>query len=191
MKVTRLILWITALVLIAALGFSVISIAVKNKGGGNGPVISKQVKNTQKFNDGLPREGMFKYEAKIEKEGTYRITYNPALRSKTFAVGAEVYDTEGVMVGAAILFSGEETTQDYKFKKGTICIEYRYITSEQDFKDYAADFSASFGDISLDEALGKVQFSKFKENGTVSVNIKTSVSPAKGIKYTSDRKSVV
>ena len=185
MKITRLILWITALVLIAALGFSVISIAVKNKGGGNGPVVSKQVKNSQKFNDGLPREGMFKYETKIQKEGSYRITYNPALKSKTFVIGAEVYDTEGVMVGATILFNGEETKQDFKFKKGTISIEYRYITSEQDFKDFVADFGASFGDISLDEALNKVQFSKFKENGTVSVNIKTSVNPVKGIKYTS------
>lgn len=182
MKITKLILWIAALVLTVALGFSVISVEVKNKSGLAAPVTTKQVKNTQKFTDGLPREDFFKYETKIEKEGKYRITFNPNLKSKTFVIGSGVYDSDGTLVGSAILFNGEEVTNEYDFKKGTVCIEYRYITSEQDFKDYAADFSASFGNITLKEALKKVQFSKFKENGTVSVNIKTSLTAVKASK---------
>jgi len=176
-KITKIILWITALVLTIALGFSVIFVATKNKVGGTGATAAKQVKNTQKFTEGLPRENVFKYEKKIDKEGAYRITFDPNLKSKTFVIGSEVFDTEGTMVDALILFNGETVEKDYKFKKGTICIEYRYITSEQDFKDYVADLDASIGDITLKEALKKVQFSKFKENGTVSVNIKTSISP--------------
>ena len=183
-KITKLIVWIIALVLTVALGFSVITVAVKNKGVGSGTVTTKQVKNTQKFTDGLPRENIFKYETKIEKDGTYRITFKPDLKSKTFVIGSEVFDSDGIMIGAAILFNGEEVTNDYKFKKGTICIEYRYITSEQDFKDYVADFSASYGDITLKEALKKVQFSKFNENGRVNVNIKTSLTAAKGSRVT-------
>lgn len=184
MKVTKLILWITALVLTVALGFSVISIAVKSKGGGSGPVTTKQVKNTQKFTDGLPKEGLFKYEMKIEKEGTYRVTFNPSLKSKTFVLGSEVYDSDGKMIGASILYSDEEVKNDYKFQKGTVCFEFRYITTEQDFQDFVADFDASFGGSSIKSALKKVQFSKFKENGTVSVNVKTSVSAASGAKVT-------
>ena len=181
MKVTKLVLWITALVLIIALGFSVISTAVKNKGGSRaGQVTSKQVKNTQKFTDGLPKNGLFKYETKIAKEGKYRIAFEPDLKSKTFVIGSEVFDTEGKMIGAFVLFSGEEVTEDYEFKKGTVCIEYRYITTEQDFKDFVGDFDASFGDITLKEALKKVQFSRFNEDGSVSVNIKTSISAVKG-----------
>ena len=181
MKVTKLVLWITALVLIIALGFSVISTAVKNKGGSRaGQVTSKQVKNTQKFTDGLPKNGLFKYETKIAKEGKYRIAFEPDLKSKTFVIGSEVFDTEGNMIGAFVLFSGEEVTKDYEFKKGTVCIEYRYITTEQDFKDFVGDFDASFGDITLKEALKKVQFSRFNEDGSVSVNIKTSISAVKG-----------
>ena len=182
MKVTKLILWIMALVLVAALGFSVISTAVKSKGGGAGMVTSKQVKNTQKFTDGLPKEGLFKYEMKIEKEGTYRVTFNPALKSTTFVLGSEVYDSDGKMIGASILYSDEEVKNDYQFQKGTVCFEFRYITTEQDFKDFVADFDASFGSSSIKSALKKVQFSKFKENGTVSVNVKTSVSAVKGVK---------
>ena len=184
MKITKLILWITALVLTIALGFSVIFIAVRSKGGGQGTAVTKQVKNTQKFTDGLPKEGMFKYETKVEKDGTYSITFNPNLKSKTFVIGSEVYDRDGVMVGASVLFSGEEVKNSYKLKKGTVRIEYRYITSEQDFKDFVADFDASFGDITLKEALKKVQFSRFNENGTVSVNIKTSISAVKASKVT-------
>ena len=180
MKITKLVLWIIALVLTVALGFSVISIAVKNKGGGTGTVTTKQVKNTQKFTEGLPRENLFKYETKIDKEGKYSISFDPKLKSKTFVIGCEVYDTDGVMAGAVILFNGEEVKQEYDFKKGTICIEYRYITSEQEFKDYVADLNASMGDLTLKEALKKIQFSKFNENGTVSVNITTSLTAVKG-----------
>jgi len=179
-KITKLVLWIIALVLTVALGFSVITTAVRNKGAGTGAVTSKQVKNTQKFNDGLPRENLFKYETKIEKEGKYGISFKPNLKSKTFVVGGEVYDTNGVLAGAVILFNGEEVTQEYDFKKGTICIEYRYITSDQEFKDYVADLNAYIGDVTLKEALKKVQFSRFNEDGTVSVSITTSLTAVKG-----------
>lgn len=184
MKVTKLILWITALVLTVALGFSVISTAVKSKGGGTGKVTAKQVKNTQRFTDGLPKEGLFKYEMKIEKEGTYRVTFDPNLKSDTFVLGSEVYDSDGKMIGASILYNNQEVKNDYKFQKGTVCFEFRYITTEQDFEDFVADFDASFGASSIKSALKKVQFSKFKENGTVSVNVKTSVSAATGTKVT-------
>lgn len=178
MKITKLILWISALVLIVALGFSVIYVAVGRKGVTGESVASKQVKNSQKFTDGLPQEAYFKYEAKISEEGKYRVTFKPALKTDTFVLGSEVYDSDGKLIGAAILFSDEESKADYKFSEGTCSFYFRYITSEQDFKDFIEEYNVKLGDMTPKEALKKVDFSEFKDNGSVSVSVKVNLSKA-------------
>ena len=183
MKVTKLILWITALVLIAALGFSVISIAVRRSGSGARQISTKVVKNAQKFTDGLPREGVFKYETRIKNDGKYRVTFNPKLTpSGTYVLGCEVYDSDGKLLGATVLYNGEDFTDDYKFSEGTCSIFFRYITSVQDLEDYVEEYDASYGASSIRKATEKVNFKKFKDNGTVSVNCKVTVGAVGGSK---------
>ena len=179
MKITKLVLWITALVLIVALGFSVNYISVKGSAGGTTQVASKQVKNTQKFTDGLPREGLFKYETKISNEGTHRITIDPKISPAYCVIGSEIYDSSGKLLGAAVLFDGEEVKLDYKFTEGTCSFLFRYITSEQDFRDFVEEYDAIYNADSVSQALKKANFSKFKENGTVSVSCKVTLAKVK------------
>ena len=183
MKITKLVLWIIALVLIVALGFSVISIAVRKKTGASSKISTKQVKNTQRFTDGLPKEDIFKYETKISKAGTYRITFEPDITPNTCVIGSEVYDSDGKLLGAAILYDEDEYTVSYKFTEGTCAFMFRYITTEQDFRDFIEEYDASYGASSIRKALEKVDFSKFKENGKVTVNCKVTIGTGKGMGY--------
>ncbi len=183
MKITKLILWIAALVLIVALGFSVISIAVKGKTGGSSKITTKQVKDTQRFTDGLPSKDIFKYETKISKEGTYNITFEPDISPATCVIGSEVYDSDGKLLGAAVLYDDDEYNVSYKFTEGTCSFMFRYITTEQDFRDFIEEYDASYGASSIRKALEKVDFSKFKENGRVTVNCKVTIGTGKGTGY--------
>ena len=178
MKIAKLILWIAALVLIAALGFSVISLSVKGSGRNTSQTTTKQIKNTQRFSDGLPENELFKYETKISKAGTYRIAFNPTASAKTFAVGSEIYDSDGKILGTLVLLSGEETRADYKFKEGTCSILFRYLTSEQDLRDFIEEYDAKFNAKSVRELVSKIHFDSFKSNGTVTFNCKVSVGKA-------------
>lgn len=183
MKITKLILWIAALVLIVALGFSVISIAVKEKTGGSSKITTKQVKDTQRFTDGLPSKDIFKYETKISKEGTYNITFEPDISPATCVIGSEVYDSDGKLLGAAVLYDDDEYSVSYEFTEGTCSFMFRYITTEQDFRDFIEEYDASYGASSIRKALEKVDFSKFKENGRVTVNCKVTIGTGKGTGY--------
>lgn len=183
MKITKLILWIAALVLIVALGFSVISIAVKGKTGGSSKITTKQVKDTQRFTDGLPSKDIFKYETKISKEGTYNITFEPDISPATCVIGSEVYDSDGKLLGAAVLYDDDEYNVSYEFTEGTCSFMFRYITTEQDFRDFIEEYDASYGASSIRKALEKVDFSKFKENGRVTVNCKVTIGTGKGTGY--------
>ena len=183
MKITKLILWIAALVLIVALGFSVISIAVKGKTGGSSKITTRQVKDTQRFTDGLPSKDIFKYETKISKEGTYNITFEPDISPATCVIGSEVYDSDGKLLGAAVLYDDDEYNVSYKFTEGTCSFMFRYITTEQDFRDFIEEYDASYGASSIRKALEKVDFSKFKENGRVTVNCKVTIGTGKGTGY--------
>ncbi len=183
MKITKLILWIAALVLIVALGFSVISIAVKGKTGGSSKITTKLVKDTQRFTDGLPSKDIFKYETKISKEGTYNITFEPDISPATCVIGSEVYDSDGKLLGAAVLYDDDEYNVSYEFTEGTCSFMFRYITTEQDFRDFIEEYDASYGASSIRKALEKVDFSKFKENGRVTVNCKVTIGTGKGTGY--------
>lgn len=182
-KITKLILWIAALVLIVALGFFVISIAVKGKTGGSSKITTKHVKDTQRFTDGLPSKDIFKYETKISKEGTYSITFEPDISPATCVIGSEVYDSDGKLLGAAILYDEEDYSASYEFTEGTCSFMFRYITTEQDFRDFIQEYDASYGASSIRKALEKVDFSKFKENGKVTVNCKLTIGTGRGTGY--------
>ena len=181
MKIAKLILWITALVLIAALGFSLIYVSVKGKGGSSSQttVSSKQVKNTQQFTDGLPREGLFRYETKIKKAGTYRVTFDPVISPDTCVIGSEVYDSDGNLLGALILYDGEVSKGDYSFTEGTCSFVFRYLTTEQDFMDFVEEYDASFNASTINKALKKVDFASFDENGKVTVKCNVSIGSGK------------
>lgn len=184
MKVAKLVLWISALVLIAALGFSVIYVSVKQKDNASVMVSSKQVKNTQRFSDGLPREGLFKYETKISKEGKYSVTFTPEFSSNTFVIGSEVYDSDGKLLGAVVLYDGEEKKDRYAFTEGTCSFVFRYLTTEQDFRDFVDEYEADYNASSISKALQKVDFEGFDENGKVTVNCKVGIgsSSASGVR---------
>lgn len=179
MKVSKLILWISALVLIAALGVSVIYIKV-SRSKTSAFVTGMNVVNSTKFTDGLPDVDFFKHEEKIEREGKYNITFEPTLVPGHFVIGNEVYDSDGKMIGASVLFDKEALKTAYKFKEGTCAFHFRYITSEQDLRDYVDEYDASLGGMTLDEVVKKVNFSGFKENGRVTVRIKGSFSYSTG-----------
>ena len=178
MKIAKLILWIVALVLTAALGFSVISISVRGSGKNTSDTVTKQLKSSQKFSGGLPAKDLFKFETKIRKAGTYRITIDPTTSYKTFVIGSEIYDSDGKLVGAMVLLSGEESKADYKFTEGTCSILFRYLTTEQDLRDFIEEYDASFNAKSIREFVSKVHFSNFNQNGTVTFNCKVSIGKA-------------
>lgn len=177
-KITKLVLWIIALVLIVALGFSVVPISVKVKSGTK-EIASKQVKNTQRFSDGLPAEDFFKYEKKISKAGKYRISFKPSISPDTCVLGCEVYDSDGKLLGASILYNNEDLNVDYSLTEGTFSIMFRYITTEQDFRDYVEEYDAKYKADSIRKAIGKVDFDSFKKNGRVTVSCKVSISSVK------------
>lgn len=174
MKVTKLVLWITALALIVALGFSVVCIAVSRKGV-TGPTASGNVRYETLYTDGLPDVDFFKYEAKIEKAGKYRVTFEPSLKSESFVLGCEAYDSDGKILAASVLFDGEAVKNTYEFKEGTCAFHFRHITSEQDLRDYIDEYEVSLGSKSLDEVLEKVDFDGFKDNGSVTVRVKVNL----------------
>ena len=177
MKIAKLILWITALVLIAALGFSVIYVSVKGKGSSSYQtnVSSNQVRNTQQFTDGSPREDEFRYETRIKKTGTYRVTFDPVISPNTCVIGSEIYDADGTLLGAVILYDGEVSKTDYVFTEGTCSFVFRYITTEQEFTDFVDKYDASFNSPNINKAIGKVDFANFDGNGKVSVNCKVGI----------------
>ena len=172
-----------ALVLTVALGFSVISISVKGSGKNSGQVTTKSIKKSSKFTDGLPKEDLFKYETKISKAGTYRITLDPTISTKTFAVGSEVYDCDGKLLGAFVLFNGEQVKAEYKYKEGTCSFLFRYLTTEEDLRDFIEEYEASYNAKSIREAVKKVKFDKFNENGTASFSCNVSIGKASASKY--------
>ena len=178
MKIAKLILWIVALVLTAALGFSVISLSVRGSGKNTSETVTKNLKSSQKFSGGLPSKDLFKFETKIKKAGTYRITIDPTTSYKTFVIGSEVYDSDGKLIGAMVLLSGEESKADYKFTEGTCSILFRYLTTEQDLRDFIEEYDATFNAKSIREFVSKVHFSDFNQNGTVTFNCKVSIGKA-------------
>ena len=178
MKIAKLILWIVALVLTVALGFSVIFISVRGSGKNTSQTVTKQLKNSSKFSDGLPEKDLFKFETKIKKAGTYRITIDPTTSNKTFVIGSEVYDSDGKILGAMVILSGEESKADYWFKEGTCSILFRYLTTDQDLRDFIEEYDASFNAKTIRELVSKVHFSNFNENGTVTFNGKVSIGKA-------------
>lgn len=182
MKIAKLVLWITALVLIAALGFSLIYVSVKGKGvsASQTNISSKQVRNTQQFTDGLPREGLFRYETKIKKAGTYRVTFDPVISPNTCVIGSEIYDSDGTLLGAVILYDGEESKNDYIFTEGTCSFVFRYLTTEQDFTDFVDEYDASFNASNINKAISKVDFASFDGNGKVTVKCKVSIGSGAG-----------
>ena len=178
MKIAKLILWIVALVLTMALGFSVIFISIRGSGKNTSETVTKNIKSSQKFSGGLPSKDLFKFETKIRKAGTYRITIDPTTSYKTFVMGSEVYDSDGKLIGAMVLLSGEESKADYKFNEGTCSILFRYLTNEQDLRDFIEEYDATFNAKSIREFVSKVHFSDFNQNGTVSFNCKVSIGKA-------------
>lgn len=172
-----------ALVLTVALGFSVISLSVRSSGKNTSQTTTKQLKSSQKFSGGLPEKDLFKFETKISKAGTYRVTLDPSTSKKTFVIGCEVYDSDGRLLGASVLLSGEETKADYKFTEGTCSILFRYLTTEQDLRDFIEEYDASFNARSIREFVSKVHFDNFNQNGTVTFNCKVSIGKAPTSRY--------